>query len=205
MIGPPSSLRGIARRWLALYVPVAALILGLSTLVGFLLGDAIPVDSLPAGSDAGSNPFLPSEITTVSIAVNNLTAMGVMLLGAVSLGLVTVLGLVLNGLLIGVVVGLAGQELPSMVILALLLPHGIVEIPALLIVAAIGLRFGRLTVRYLRGTEDRLVTEQALREAGWLVGVACVLVLVAAYIEANVTLAIAERVADGSLSGLPSA
>ncbi|MFC6973865.1 stage II sporulation protein M [Halomicroarcula sp. GCM10025709] len=87
------------------------------------------------------------------------------------------LGLVLNGLLIGVVVGLAGQELPSMVILALLLPHGIVEIPALLIVAAIGLRFGRLTVRYLRGTEDRLVTEQALREAGWLVGVACVLVL----------------------------
>ncbi|MFC6973864.1 hypothetical protein ACFQL1_02975 [Halomicroarcula sp. GCM10025709] len=86
MIGPPSSLRGIARRWLALYVPVAALILGLSTLVGFLLGDAIPVDSLPAGSDAGSNPFLPSEITTVSIAVNNLTAMGVMLLGAVSLG-----------------------------------------------------------------------------------------------------------------------
>ena len=202
---PPSSLREIARRWLLLYVPVAALILGASTLAGLLLGNAVPVDSLPTGGEAGSTPFLPSEITTVSIAVNNLTAVFVMLLGAVSIGIVTVLGLVLNGLLIGVVVGLAGQELSTTVILALLVPHGIIEIPALLIVAAIGLRFGRLTVRYIRGTESELVTERDLREAGWLVAVACLLIVVAAYIEANVTLALAERVADGSLSGLPSA
>ncbi|MFC7077460.1 stage II sporulation protein M [Haloarcula halophila] len=204
MYGPQSSPGEIARRWLALYVPAAALILGGSTLLGLVLGNAIPLDALPAGGGAGSTPFLPSEITTVSIAVNNLTAVFVMLLGAVSIGIVTILGLVLNGLLIGVVVGLAGQELSPIVILALLLPHGIIEIPALLVVAAIGLRFGRLTVRYIRGTEAELLTERDLREAGWLVAVSCLLIVVAAYIEANVTFAIAERVADGSLSGLPS-
>jgi stage II sporulation protein M len=190
----------VCRRWLALYVPVAALVLGVSTLVGVVLGSAVPVDALPAAPDGGPDPVLPDELTTTTIAVNNLTAMLVMLLGTVTLGLVSVYGLVVNGLLIGVVVGLALQELPAVVILALLVPHGLLEIPALLVVAAVGLRVGRLTVRYLRGLEDELVTEQLLREAGWLVAVATVLILVAAYIEANLTLQVAERVAGGELT-----
>lgn len=184
------------RRWLVLYVPIAALLLGVSTLVGFLLGSAVPVESFPTAPDGGSNPFFPDELTTVSIAVNNLIAMVVLLLGAVSLGIVTVFGLVVNGLVIGVVVGIALQTVSPVVILALIVPHGILEIPALLTVSAIGLRFGRLTIRYLRGNEDELLTERDLREAGLLVLFATMLIIVAAYIEANVTLTLAERFAD---------
>ncbi len=194
-----ASTAGIYRRWVALYVPVAAVLLGASTAVGFLLGAAVPVESLPTAPDGGANPFVPSELTTTAIAVNNLTAMLVMLLGAVTLGIVSVFGLVLNGLLIGAVVGLALQELPVVVVLALLVPHGILEIPALLLVAAVGLRFGRLTVRYLRDREPELVTERRLREAGWLVALATGLILVAAYIEATITLQVAERVAGGAI------
>ncbi|WP_276271357.1 stage II sporulation protein M [Haloarcula litorea] len=190
----------VCRRWLALYVPVAALVFGASTLAGFLLGSAIPIESLPTPEAGGSNPFFPDRLTTVSIAVNNLRAMLVMLLGAVSIGIVTVFGLVLNGLLIGVVVALAVQELSPVVVLALLVPHGVIEIPALLVVAAVGLRFARLTVRYLRGLEEELVTRRDLREAGWLVAVAAVLILVAAYVEATVTLELADRVAGGELT-----
>ncbi len=194
--------RTVCRRWLALYVPVAALLLGVSTLAGYLLGSAVPLESLPTAEQAGSNPFMPAELTTVTIAVNNLVAMFVMLLGAVSLGIVTVLSLVLNGLLIGAVVGLAVQQVEPIVVAALIVPHGIIEIPALLIVAAVGLRFARLTVRYLRGLEAQLVTERDFREAGWLVAVAAVMILVAAYVEATMTLEIAERVAGRELANL---
>jgi stage II sporulation protein M len=194
----PPAVRGIYRRWLRLYVPLATLVLGASALVGFLLGSAVPVEALPTPQNPGQNGIFP-PLTTVDIAVNNLVAMTVILLGAVSLGLVSLFGLVLNGLLIGVIVGIAVQELSPLVVLALLVPHGILEIPALLVAAAIGLRFARLTVRYIRGLEADLVTTRDLREAGWLVAVCAVLIVVAAYIEANLTIPFAEWVAGGDL------
>ncbi|MDS0258069.1 stage II sporulation protein M [Haloarcula sp. S1CR25-12] len=186
--------RAICRRWLVLYGSVAALVLGVSSVAGFLLGSAVPVDSLPAAGGGGSNGVFP-PLTTVDLAVNNLTAMLVLLLGAVSLGLVTLFGLVLNGLLLGAVVGIAVQQVDPLVVAVLIVPHGVLEIPALLVASAVGLRFARLTVRYIRGLEDDLVTRRDLREAGYLVATAALLIVVAAYIEANVTLELAERVA----------
>ena len=186
----------VCRRWLVLYVPLATVVLGVSTVVGFALGSAVPVDAIPMPEGAGG-VFPP--LTTVDIAVNNLVAMFVMLLGAVSLGLMTLFALLLNGLLIGAVVGIALQTLDPLVVLALLVPHGILEIPAFLVASAVGLRFARLTVRYVRGLEADLVTRRDIREAGWLVAVSALLIVVAAYIEANVTIALAERVAGGSL------
>jgi len=188
-----SAARAIYRRWLRLYVPVAALVLGVSTVAGFLLGSAVPIASLPTVDGGGTGPFPP--LTTVDLAVNNLVAMLALLLGAVSVGLVTILGLVLNGLLIGAVVGIAVQQVDVLVVAMLIVPHGLLEIPALLVASAVGLRFARLTVRYIRGLEDTLVTRRDLREAGWLVAVSALLIVVAAYIEANITLALAERVA----------
>jgi len=193
--------RAVTRRWLALYVPLAAAILGASALVGFALGSAVPVDALATPTGAESGSIFP-PLTTVGLAINNLTAMLVMLLGAVSLGLMTVLALVINGLLIGAIVGIAVQRIAPVVILALIVPHGVLEIPALLIASAVGLRFARLTVRYIRGLEEELVTRRDLREAGWLVAVSAVLIIVAAYIEANLTIEIAEWVAGGEIRGV---
>jgi stage II sporulation protein M len=190
--------RALYGRWVRLYVPVAALVLAASAVVGFLLGSAVPIDALPTTEGGGTGPFL--ALTTVDLAVNNLTAMVVLSLGAVSLGLVTLFGLVLNGLLIGAVVGIAAQRVDPLVVAALIVPHGVLEIPALLLASAIGLRFGRLTVRYIRGREERLVRRRDLREAGWLLAVSALLIIVAAYIEANLTFELAERVAGGELA-----
>ncbi len=189
--------RAIYRRWLRVYVPAAALVLGVSTVAGFLLGSAVPVESLPTTEGGGTGPF--PALTTVDLAVNNLVAMVALSLGAVSLGLVTLLGLVLNGLLIGAVVGIAVQQADPLVVAMLIVPHGILEIPALLVASTVGLRFGWLTVQYIRGLEDRLVTRRDLREAGWLLAGSALLIVVAAYIEANLTLELAERVAGGEL------
>ncbi|MFB6223291.1 MAG: stage II sporulation protein M [Haloarcula sp.] len=188
--------------WLSGYLPVAALILLSSALLGYALGSQIPAEWLQAPGTTGETPFMSVELTTVSITVNNLGALFIMSLGAVSLGIATVLSLALNGVIIGGVVGIAVKQVSPVVVAALLVPHGVVEIPALLIVAAVGLRFGWLTVQYLRGRTDELVTEQDIREAGWLLATAAVLIVIAAYIEANLTLEIASRFTDADLSGI---
>ena len=198
-----STIRTVSRRWLALYVPVAAVVLCGSALVGFLLGSAVPIEALPMPEQPGSGTgsiFPP--LTTSAIAINNLVAMVFLLLGSVSVGLLTIVGLVLNGVLIGAVLGIAVQQLQPAVVAALIVPHGILEIPALLVVSAIGLRFGRLTVRYIRGLEADLVTTRDLREAGWLIAVSALLIILAAYIEATLTIEIAERVAGGEITGV---
>lgn len=195
--------RAIYRRWLARYFPVATLVLAVSVVVGFYLGSLLPVETFADPSaGGGSTPFVPDTLTTYTIALNNLVAMLVFLLGAVTLGAVTVLGLVLNGLLIGAVVALALTQTDPIVVAALLVPHGIIEIPALLLVSAVGLRFGWLTIRYLRGLEDDLLTERDLVEAGWLVAIAAVLIVVAAYIEANLTLELANQLSERDLTGI---
>lgn len=189
-----AAVRAVCRRWLLVYMSVATLVLGASATIGFLLGSAIPVDSLPMATDGGTGGFFP-PLTTTALAINNLTAMVVLLFGAVSIGLLSVVGLVLNGLLIGAIVSIAVHQLEPLVVFMLIAPHGLLEVPALLIAAAIGLRFGHVTVRYLRGMEEKLVTVRDLREAGWLVAVAAVLILIGAYIEANFTIELAERIA----------
>ncbi|MDS0221321.1 stage II sporulation protein M [Haloarcula sp. S1AR25-5A] len=198
----PSLPARLFHRWLLYYVPVAALILVVSVLVGYALGSQIPAEWLQNPGTTGENPFMPAELTTLSLTINNLGALLVMALGAVSLGTMTVLSLVLNGLVIGVVVGIALNQVSPVVVAALIVPHGIIEIPALLIVAAVGLRFGWQTIQYIRGRAPELVTGQDIREAGWLLATAAVLIVIAAYIEANLTIEIASQFTDADLSGI---
>ncbi|RLM33415.1 stage II sporulation protein M [Haloarcula sp. Atlit-120R] len=201
----PSLPARLFHRWLLRYVPAAALILFASALVGYGLGSQIPTEWLQTPGTTGENPFMPAELTTLSLTVNNLGALLVMLLGAISLGSMTVLSLVLNGLLIGVVVGIALKQVSPVVVAALIVPHGLIEIPALLIVAAVGLRFGWRTIQYIRGRTNELATRQDIREAGWLLATAAVFIVIAAYIEANLTIEIASRFTDADLSGIAPA
>ncbi|MDQ2071969.1 stage II sporulation protein M [Haloarcula sp. H-GB4] len=198
----PSLPARLFHRWLLRYVPVAALILLGSVLLGYGLGSQVPTEWLQNPGTTGENPFISAELTTLSLTINNLGALLVMALGAISLGSMTVLSLILNGLLIGVVVGIALKQVSPIVVAALIVPHGLIEIPALLIVAAVGLRFGWHTIQYIRGSVDTLVTEQDLQEAGWLLVTAAVLIVIAAYIEANLTLEIASQYTDTDLSGV---
>ena len=201
----PSLPARLFHRWLLHYVPVAALILIVSVLLGYGLGSQIPAEWLQNPGTTGENPFMPAELTTLSLTINNLGALLVMALGAISLGSMTVLSLVLNGLLIGAVVGIALKQVSLVVVAALIVPHGLIEIPALLIVAAVGLRFGWRTLQYIRGRTNELVTGQDIREAGWLLATAAVLIVIAAYIEANLTVEVASRFTDTDLSGITPA
>lgn len=183
----------IADRWLRPYVLVGGMLLVVGAVVGFAAGTVVPADVL--AGQAGDSGFLPSEITFTYILGNNLVAVTVMLLGAVSVGTLTVFALLLNGFVVGFVVEFALRETTALEVVLLIAPHGVLEIPAILLVAAIGLRFGHRTYRYVRGREERLLTGREIKEAGLIYLVAVGLIVVAAWIEANYTLAIAESFA----------
>lgn len=107
------------------------------------------------------------------------------------LGIIPCLFLVLNGMAIGYVVNAAvlnGSE-PMGLIVKGLLPHGIIEIPAILIACAFGLHLGALAWRSLamrkgglKG-EGRAILRSMVRASFWIV----ILLLVAAGIESTIT------------------
>lgn len=101
-------------------------------------------------------------------------------------GILPLLFLVLNGSILGLTTTLVAQKTSWIVVAAAVLPHGIIEIPALLIAAAIGLRIGRRALSVLWRRDTGLVEETAagIRLAFWVLAPA---LLVAAFIESFVT------------------
>ncbi len=81
----------------------------------------------------------------ILISLNNLVSLLLTITLGVAFGIFPTLSLFSNGSLLGVFAYLWVQEMPLTGFFAGILPHGIVEIPILLIGAAIGLRLGRMT------------------------------------------------------------
>lgn len=190
-MGNPLS-RAALRRWLGGHLAAAVLVFALGVVAGVALSVIVDVGALE--QFVGESTF-PEVLTFRAILVNNLLAMAVILLGVLTFGLLTAAALFFNGVLLGLVVALAAGDLGLVTALALVAPHGVFELPALFVVGSVVFRTVHRAVRYLRRTDETLLTREELREAAALLGVAALLIVVAAWIEVNVTVAIAERLA----------
>ena len=126
----------------------------------------------------------------VNIAINNWLVAVSGSYGGVAFALPTVAAAVFNGVLVGALAGVFDPR----AFLALVGPHGVIEIPALAVAWGVGLHLGRVGWRGLRGQTDAAGVARELRVAARvLVGIA-VLLVVAAAVEAFLTPLIAERV-----------
>jgi len=76
--------------------------------------------------------------------------------------------------------------------LALFVPHAIFEIPAIIIAGAAGFKVPYEVVRYLAGKKETILTKEDLKEYLTLVFISIILIVIAAWIEANITLKIAK-------------
>lgn len=125
---------------------------------------------------------------------NAIKSLFVMLLGAF-FGLIPLVFLLINGMVLGFVVTLAnerGQDIVEVIFLGLL-PHGIIELPAIVIACAYGLKFGGLVIGSLfslgADKRGRLAArwehgmKQMLGAAFWIV----IMLFVAAIIESTLT------------------
>jgi stage II sporulation protein M len=133
----------------------------------------------------GGIPWGSPPILFLAIFLNNLQACVILFLGGASLGAITLVYLATNGIALGGVVKVVLEEKGILFVLAAILPHGIFEIPAILLAGALGLSLAEALWREWNGEGDAAA---AARDLGSVfLRVVLPLIAVAAGIEAFIT------------------
>ncbi len=92
-------------------------------------------------------------------AQNTLLGLVAMLLG-LGFGILSLLFLAYNGVMIGLVIYEVEQKLGLRYIIAGLTPHGVIEVPTILICVAIGMRLGIEVINKLKGKSDASIRRE---------------------------------------------
>lgn len=179
---------------------LSAAILLISILLGYALSDLISVFMASVFGDFKRNVTSGQiQLTTLSIFVNNFkVALEIYIFGAI-FGIGTIFFLAFNGLFIGY----AATQFPLGDYIIFTIPHGIPEILGIIIAGTAGFRLASCVVNIFRGmthmrsdisrsNQFRYIIElnsDEFYESLKLFGIAVVLLLIAAFIEANITLA----------------
>ena len=155
------------------------------------------LETLAAQVLGSGNPLVRSGL----IFANNVRASVLTLLLGSGLGLVPLFVLLTNGSIIGLLIGfstgtpppaLTGLPRDPVFFAAALLPHGLIELPAVLIIAAWSLKLGVAPWLPSAAGARAAVWRTAAREAVQILVPVIVLLLIAAVIEANLTLALVQ-------------
>lgn len=192
------------------WIAAAAAIFLIGFLLGFAGARAAParaliiaepvfsqLEMLAAQIMASDNPLIRSGL----IFANNARASVLTLLLGAGFGLVPLGVLLTNGSIIGLLIGfssgtplqeLAGLPRDPLFFAAALLPHGIIELPAVLVVAAWGLKLGLAPWLPSAAGARAAIWRTTARESLQILVPVLVLLLVAAVIEANVTLTLVQ-------------
>lgn len=163
-------------------MPVGVLL----SLQGFDLAAALGLDDI--------EELFPedAELTATFILTNNTRVFLLLVVGAVTAGLLTFFTLALNGFIVGyVITPIVAEEGIAFVLLGLL-PHGVPELLAFFVAGGVAFRTVVGVFEKLRGNRDVIYGREGWRQVGVFLAVAWVILAVAAVIEAYVTVAILE-------------
>lgn len=180
-------------RWFGRYFLLAALVFAVGTALGVAAFSVTDLTSLAEGVE-GLDPVFPEQITFGFVAMNNLRVLAILVLGFVSFGAISGLVLLFNGFVVGLVVGSAASDGQLVEAIALIVPHGVFELGAFFLVGGMTFRLTHRLLNYLRGVDDSVVTRQELFEIVLLVALSAGAIVIAAWIETNLTEAVARAV-----------
>jgi uncharacterized membrane protein SpoIIM required for sporulation len=168
---------------------VSALLLLGPTLVAGLWGWQDPGGAgalMPSSSEAVARPrpegasvgMTSGEMASFSAGIftNNIQVSFAAVAGGITLGLLTAVVLLFNGVMVGVILGVGTAAGNGSILLELIVPHGVLELSCIIVAGAAGLRMGWALVdpgRRPRGqalvAEARAAIELVLGTAVWLV------------------------------------
>jgi stage II sporulation protein M len=133
---------------------------------------------------------LPRLELAAAIFLNNAVKALLVMVGGIAIGLLPAVFLIVNGAALGFVLS---SSIPSRGVLAALLailPHGVFELPAVILATSMGLLLGRCAVnKFFHAGETRISDELALA-LKFFVRTVVPLLLIAALVEAFVTSAL---------------
>jgi stage II sporulation protein M len=135
------------------------------------------------------NPLVIMLLIFLNNALKSLLAL---VLG-LGLGIIPVLFVAGNGIILSMLADTISRQQGTLFVMAAILPHGIIEVPAILISAGIGLRLGYVMYLSLKGTRTEI--KQELRQGvRFYMRVILPLLFIAAMVETFVTPLIAFHV-----------
>jgi len=164
---------------------LTALLFAVSTMAGYGYSAFNPEFSAGLTSELSSRfgtlVELPPPLLMLRIfAQSSVLSFFAMILGVV-FAIIPVVFIIYNGFVIGAVIYTVSRERGIMLILLNILPHGVIEVPMILLSVAIGIRLGQETVKRLlnRGNIKKTLIEGLKMYAFWVLP----LLLIAAAIE----------------------
>jgi len=172
------------------YFIVLTIIFALSSLAGYHTARNNPKEAEQFlhqfSSELGFIKFLPPIVIFLVIFLNNsIKALIAMILG-IFFGLVPVFFVFINGFLVGLVLYTVGLKMGLKKVLMMILPHGIIEIPAIILACSYGLWLGRMFYRRITG--DRISIRSCIDVAlSYYFRVVVPMLIVAAFVEAYIT------------------
>ena len=175
------------KRWIC----IAVFLFGIGLAFGLTASAGIPgiiaEDITTLKELAGLLASLPLPLVVVLLFIKNVSVMVIGFALSPILCLAPALALVVNGWVLGLVSVIVSQEKSLGYVLAGLLPHGIFELPALILAQAAALSFGTMAILALFKRERRNLLLPNLKQNLRYLVVALVLLVPAAIIETYVT------------------
>jgi stage II sporulation protein M len=172
------------RRWLI----ISAVIFFSGMLIGFLVPINLDIESIaPLGDIVDDFDSFSSPAVFMLILINNLVALGFAFFLSPLLLIVPLFSLVVNGLVVGVVGSMIIEQESFLFLIAGILPHGIIEIPALLLALGASLNFGFITMKGLFKREERGNIFPGFIASVKILAIAASLMIPAALIETFIT------------------
>lgn len=177
-----------------IWVFIAVFLFGIGLILGLTVGLAMPADiadflaeDLAALEQLAAilSPFQVS--TAVFIFLKNASVLLLSFIFSPVLCLLPILTLTVNGWLLAFISVIVVEEESLGLLLAGLLPHGVLELPAIIIGEAAALSFGAMTMLALFKKEKRKQLLPNLKRNAKYLMIALVLLLPAAIIETYVT------------------
>lgn len=134
----------------------------------------------------------PLQLAAAIFLNNALKTLSAIILG-VLLGIVPIIFLVANGVALGVAMSISTQARGLWPSLLAILPHGIIELPAVFLGTSIGLMIGHRAILRLSGRTDTSVGTEVLQGIKYFCTILVPLLLLAAFVEAFITGAVVSR------------
>lgn len=103
-------------------------------------------DRVEQGADASALSASIAPVLTAGITANNIQVALLAFAGGMTLGLLTVYSMVQNGLLLGALAGVFAKGGSAVLFWSMILPHGSLELPAIILAGASGLILARALI-----------------------------------------------------------
>ncbi|AEH06443.1 stage II sporulation protein M [Methanothermococcus okinawensis] len=153
-------------------------------IIGFIYGSFIPLDTFKSTS-INSCDVLPTYSFS-GILFNNIKIVFYNLIGGIFL-VPIMCNLLYNGFALAIQYKALALIKNWFFVVITVLPHGIFEIPAMLISAVAGFKIPYEVIQYLRDKKEKPITEEDIKGFLKLALISIILIIIAAFVEVYIT------------------